>query len=265
MSSCMPVKASGSSSENERMGQTDEKFSLPRPTPPAGSTARHSSLNLARLVHWRDGVMNTRGNNNLFIEATKDFSWDKWVELAETKATEHVSISVWRFHGIVHTTPPVKVANLLPTSGGWFYTDLAASPRDPRVLFFKDPQVAYHGCSLDSAARILKGAGLRTGVSTTGGKPGIYCERARRVSSCMTYATHTLAGNVVASCVFQLCVDRSVGTSVNKQWVQPEGSVLITGLYTHVVPLTCLFAKGYFGWYCLHSSIFTLLPLMMEN
>jgi hypothetical protein len=249
-------------SEDEQMGQTEVDFSLPTPEPPAGSTAPHSKLDLSKLIHWRDGVLNSRANKHHFAEATKGIPLDTWMKLEDTQVTEQTATAVWLFHNIEHLTPPVKVTDLLPTKGGWFYTDVTFSAGDPDFPTFDDPQVAYHGCSIDSAAKILRGTGLRTGVCVTSGKEGIYCERKNRVQCCMGYATHSLAGNVVAACIMELCVDRSKGTSIHSQWVQPEGSVLITGIYTHVVPLTSLFKPGYFGWYRLHNSIFTLLPNM---
>eukprot|EP00973_Karenia_brevis_P024076 3321937-Karenia_brevis.AAC.1 len=51
-------------------------------------------------------------------------------------------------------------------------------------------------------------------------------------------------------------VDRNQGTSVHKQRVQPEESVIVTGVYVHVLQFSDLYCQGFFGWYLVHESAF---------
>ena len=59
----------------------------------------------------------------------------------------------------------------------------------------------------------------------------------------------------VRAAFLELQVDRSVGQIINLQFVQPENSILITGLYTHMVRVTDLYTKGFNGWWNLHATI----------
>jgi len=61
---------------------------------------------------------------------------------------------------------------------------------------------------------------------------------------------------ILAAVILELCVDRSRGATIHHQWVQPEDSVIITGVYTHMLPLSALYDKGYLGWYNVHQSAF---------
>ena len=85
----------------------------------------------------------------------------------------------------------------------------------------------------------------------------------------MHYATHTLTHEnlgYVVSVVIELCVDRARGTTVDKQWCQPPDSVMITGVYTHFLPINRLFEKGFRGWFRLHQSVYaTLKRLSIRN
>ncbi len=58
------------------------------------------------------------------------------------------------------------------------------------------------------------------------------------------------------SCVFELCVHRAQGTVINFQWIQKtEESVIITGVYTHLLPITKLYETGFLGWFKVHDSV----------
>jgi len=71
-------------------------------------------------------------------------------------------------------------------------------------------------------------------------------------------ATHVLTEHgLLAAAVLELAVDKSYGTSINRQWVIPEDKVIITGVFTHLLPWTSLYAKGYLGWYVVHETAFT--------
>ena len=78
----------------------------------------------------------------------------------------------------------------------------------------------------------------------------------------MNYATHTLVPGhpeFVASIMLELAVDRNQGGSIHRQWTQPLGSVMVTGVYTHVFPGLRTYEKGFTGWYRLHASGFSNL------
>ena len=66
---------------------------------------------------------------------------------------------------------------------------------------------------------------------------------------------------MLVAVIFELCVDRSVGQTINKQWVQQPESILITGMFTHVLPVSKLYQKGFIGWYRVHSLAFRQMKL----
>ena len=169
---------------------------------------------------------------------------------------EHV-VALWLVHGVEHVKNPIQVDDLMTTPGRWFYTDLLLHG-PAQVAEFDDPKVAYHGTSMASARAIIKTGKLLNGVSVTGEKIGVYCEREERKSSVMTYASHMIGeSGLLAAAVLELCVDRSRGTTIHNQWVQSGDSILITGVYTHLLSLSALYNKGYLGWYNIHQSAFT--------
>jgi len=155
---------------------------------------------------------------------------------------------------------PLPVSDFVPTSGLWFYQPLTKGTNGADVSTFTDAQVGYHSTSLECAALILK-EGLQIGPSVTGGKPGVYFERQRRKECSFSYATHNLFGTdgLLTAVVFEAMIDKSKGTSVNKQWVQPAGSFVLTGAYTHQFPITRLYLKGFVGCLRVHKDVFLLL------
>ena len=60
----------------------------------------------------------------------------------------------------------------------------------------------------------------------------------------------------IYSAFFDLAVNREVGTTANKQWVQPVDSVIIAGMYIHCLPVAKLYVNGYNGWWTIASSVF---------
>ena len=161
---------------------------------------------------------------------------------------------------------PVLVDDLLPSPGRWFYTALLLPGQTledygtlagSTIPEFREPKVAYHGTSIHSARCVLSAGKIKTGVCITGEKIGVYCERAERKSSCMTYATHVLTEHgLLAAAVFELAVDKHYGNSINRQWVLLADKVIITGVYTHLLPWTHVYAKGYLGWYVVHDTAY---------
>jgi hypothetical protein len=137
------------------------------------------------------------------------------------------------------------VSDFVPTSGRWFYQRLTKGTG--RTSTFTDAQVAFHSTSLECAVGILN-KGLEIGPSVTGGKIGVYFERPRRKANSFAYATHNLFGTdgLLTAVVFEAMIDKRKGTTVNKQWVQPAGSFVLTGVYTPVPDYQALLKRN--GW-----------------
>ena len=152
------------------------------------------------------------------------------------------------------------VSDFVPTSGRWFYQRLTKGTEGAEVSTFTDAQVAFHSTSLECAVGILN-KGLEIGPSVTGDKIGVYFERPRRKANSFAYATHNLFGTdgLLTAVVFEAMIDKRKGTTVNKQWVQPAGSFVLTGVYTHQFPITRLYSKGMVGSLRVHKDVFLLL------
>ena len=59
--------------------------------------------------------------------------------------------------------------------------------------------------------------------------------------------------------IFELMVDRAQGQTHEKQWIQSSPkSIVITALYTHLLPLCSLYTKPFLGWFTIHNSAFEL-------
>ena len=235
---------------------------------PEATTAPHSDLDLTMLIHWSQGYRNTKNEKYRWTDANKNIAPETWNRIKLIHPTEEHVRQLWETHGVTHVKNPVLVDDLLPSPGRWFYTALLLPGQIPEnygtlegspIPEFHEPKVAYHGTSIMNARCILSAGKIKTGVciTGTGEKIGVYCERAERKSSCMTYATHVLTEHgLLAAAVFELAVDKSYGTSINRQWVIPEDKVIITGVFTHLLPWTDLYAKGYLGWYVVHESAY---------
>ena len=61
-----------------------------------------------------------------------------------------------------------------------------------------------------------------------------------------------------------MMVDRSRGRSHEEQWIQPNAnSVVVTGLYTHVLHLSHVYLnKDFLGWFTIHPSVFEHGPTL---
>ena len=138
--------------------------------------------------------------------------------------------------------------------------DTAASTKVEAAKDFVDPRVAYHGTALTSSKSILVD-GLKIGPSSTQKKHGVFCESDARKACAFRYSPHQMTDVTQGLCtgvVFELMVDRDKGDTARKQWTQPLGSFIITGVYTHQVPVALLYRKGFLGWYQIHPSVYTL-------
>ena len=101
--------------------------------------------------------------------------------------------------------------------------------------------------------------------NTTGGLAGVYCEGTSRWHCCAAYSTLTFSDSEnsddtnLYSAYIDLFVDRSAGRTTSHQWVQQPDSIIIAGLFIHVVPIQKLFAKGYFGQFRFSPKIYEQL------
>ena len=97
--------------------------------------------------------------------------------------------------------------------------------------------------------------GIYVGPSNTANTCGLYCEGYHRTSSCLNYMTHTMQDRygdfskfVGLSALLQLMVARNCGGTVNRQWCQERGSVVMTGVYVHSVNVLRALDHNFGGW-----------------
>ena len=135
------------------------------------------------------------------------------------------------------------------------------------------PTLAFHSCSVETAAEVIKSGGLKTGVAASDGAVGVYCEGEARKTGVSIYGAHTLLEKhkTIATCaILELCVDRvptaqGVRRTVREQWVQQEDRVFIVGVYTHLFPIAQLYAPGFTGWYRIHDTVFETLHILQVD
>ena len=66
--------------------------------------------------------------------------------------------------------------------------------------------------------------------------------------------------------IFECMVDRSRGNTVNGQRCQKdESSIVITSVYTHLLPLRLLYTKGFYGWFTIDPDVFESSSLMNDH
>ena len=114
-------------------------------------------------------------------------------------------------------------------------------------------QTAFHGTSVHSVKDILL-EGFAKARNTTAGKKGVYCERSDRRVSCLSYMTHSMGPedvhpNILWSAIVECIVNRDVGSSVKKQWVQPPDAIAPVAVYLHAINANDLMKKGFVGWF----------------
>ena len=202
----------------------------------------------------------------MWYEACQGISETHWAHLASIVPNVQSCSLAWQSCGTYRSwmnsiSTVQEVDDFLPSPGKWFYHSVLQFDKE-KLPDMGDPQVAYHSTSVPCAVEILE-HGLEVGVSSTGGLTGCYFERQRRKEcSFATYATHKLTNaedGIATACVLEAMVDRSVGRTVNSQWVQQPGSFVLTGVYTHQVSVTKLYTKGFLGWFRMHESVFSTL------
>ena len=183
--------------------------------------------------------MNSKYNKQEWSDATGKISIEKWEQLKKVEITPQVCKEHWQTSG-VEMRNAQEVDDYGATPGKWFYTPLqvpCGTKENPFNKNMSDPQLAYHGCSLDAAVEILRNKVIKIGPNCHEDKIGVYCERQARKGSCYMYASNSTPipeTGLLSACIFELQVDRAVGMTVNRQWVQPENSIVITGIYTHL-------------------------------
>jgi len=139
--------------------------------------------------------------------------------------------------------------------------------RDPKMVdAMKKMTAALHGTGLEAAKKIIERRGFQpsqVGVhNTTDGKEGVYCEGNNRRHCCLGYSTlafadaENIADTTLYSCFIEMFVDRAVGKSLHNQFVQPPGSIFITGLYVHALPVQKLFETGWLGQFVYSPKIY---------
>ena len=187
---------------------------------------------------------------------------DIWKQMHQLIPTANLCSFAWQSVGVTLGGMPVLVDDLVASPGRWFYFEASLYSGDGAPNFTK-PEVAYHGTSLTSAKEMLIDSKIKAGPSATstktGPKRGVYCEGKHRVQNVLNYATHIMFGPWLIAVILELMVDRDQGVVVNHQWCQPEASVVITGIYTHVIGITKLFTPGYLGWFRVHTSMWDYL------
>ena len=242
----------------------------------------HSVLNLSRMIHWRDGTMNTDKQKHLFWNAVEHISWQRLEAMRKQRIKAEYVVEEWARHGLSHAELPTLASDsfmLTPPGGAWYYTYLASmssSAEDGQIFQPKDfevPTLAYHSCSVDTGAEVIKSGGLKVGVAASDGVEGVYCEGDKRKDCLLNYGTHTIHRDhpTIATCaILELCVDRGhagygIRQTVQKQWVQQEDRIFIVGVYTHLFPIAQLYAKGFIGWYRIHNTVFTALHILQVD
>ena len=220
-----------------------------------------SNINLASLCHWRDGKCNTKKNRQLWLDAMWNMSNAGWIHVDRTRPSIITVEQAWSQCG---TSDMVctKVDDFVASPGSWFYKGFPQT-FDPRKKFRK-PETAYHGTSLTSASMIIRD-GLEVGPtgSKRKGKEQIACyfETGDREHLCFPYAVHRLfqCNGLLTAAVIEAIVDRARSVDVQKQLAQPPGTFVITGVFTHQLPVTKLYESEKFNSLCVHKSVWTAL------
>ena len=86
----------------------------------------------------------------------------------------------------------------------------------------------------------------------------------------MNYNTHVHFPEIVHpllmfGVVLELLVDRNMGTEVRDQWVQPQESVVITGINVHAFNFLKTLNTGFGGWFRIHKDTLTNLAADIKN
>jgi hypothetical protein len=134
---------------------------------------------------------------------------------------------------------------------------------DFAVPSFERATLAYHGTSLPDAAKIIIDGAPRAGVTLIANRPGIGVFTEEYKQDALGYATHILMPHhpeIAVAVILQLCVDRDKGTQVEPGlWSQPEGTVMVCGVYTHLLPIADLYGHQFHGRYRIHNSVYSTL------
>ena len=67
---------------------------------------------------------------------------------------------------------------------------------------------------------------------------------------------------IQCACVLELVVDGSRGRTINGQWAQDPGSVVVSGCVVHCINIARAYEQGYSGWYTVDRESLMCLGLM---
>jgi hypothetical protein len=163
---------------------------------------------------------------------------------------------------------PLDIGNKFSdTPGECFYVNLKPGAAQEQLLHFEEGTDAFHGTALDKLPSILFG-GLAIGPNQTAGKAMIYCEGERRKSSVWHYVTHVDAFREfpyhMVGVILECIADRSAGSTIHRQWIQPPNKIAVTAMIFHVIHLYNFTKKPWLGWYRLGGRVFNQYRLSLE-
>lgn len=229
--------------------------------------------------HWQTACLNSNGNKTGYSQAFSAWPTAAYIDAAsQAPNPERVQQAMWSFGIGVKPKDLILSTDDGPakTPGTYYYVDfenLSAPQSDARVPRLRDPrmmhmspsgklQTATHGTSFGAAKEIIAAGCFTEALNKTESKCGVYCEGTHRRQNTASYSTLNFSREedsddlTLYSAFFELAVNREVGTSTHKQWVQPPDSIIIAGMYIHCLPVTKLYTSGFIGWWTVAPSVF---------
>ena len=273
--------------EVETDSESEDDLDAIAPEVPASSSSDRppfseaGKISLAGMIHWQDGIVISKRTRKQWFDPIF-LGPRKITNLldAEDVVSESPRLvsQVLRGLGVFPEDFPfedrMKRDIFVDTPGAWIKIDVPQYSSDAWARYAEDPQnahanweTAYHGTSVHNLGTILR-YGFSPGPNVTAEKHGVYCEREARRNSCMHYVTHSLAPNMVEDAllvfgaVLECVVDRAVGSTIHRQWVQPQNSIFVRAVLVHVARLQDVMNPGYKGLF----RIFTpMLQSLMDS
>ena len=96
----------------------------------------------------------------------------------------------------------------------------------------------------------------------------MYCEGEHRKGGVWHYTTHVDAFREfpyhMVGVILECVVDRTEGSSANRQWVQPPSTIAVVSVLFHVIHLYDFTTKPYVGVYRLGGRVFSQYGLWLE-
>ena len=225
---------------------------------------RENAVGFTRLIpysqhHWSNGHLLSKTNKHSWWPIATKYPDSADRDIA---ADEQMVSSVVKGLGFdLKQTPTTVTITNLPTVGQWWsigknedmmYSRLHEAGATGLFTELSSLQIAYHGGMLADLKAIYDNS-PQTGENFTGGKVGVYCEGEHRKGSCIQYMTHCHVESAHPllqwAVLYELVVDRSAGSSIHSQWVQPPESVVITNTFIHVFNILKGYDSGFQGFY----------------